>query len=108
MVWFMVALILGSFGFAAATVIHYKAVLDQFQPRIRTEEANVEKLEKAVERETSLRKQDAEKREALKLVVVEQKNKFNELKRNIGLAEQQQESLEMDLQKSEFKKAKER
>jgi DNA-binding NtrC family response regulator len=35
MLWFLVALILGSLGFAASTMIHYKEILGDLQPRLR-------------------------------------------------------------------------
>ena len=106
MVWVLVALILGSIGFAAHTIMHYKAYLDEVQPKLNNAQKAAERLEKEVEAETARKHQDEEQREAVKKRISEHKTRVAEANRNISEAEKEQEALEMKLAKQDFKKAR--
>ena len=106
MLWFLVALILGSLGFAASTGMNYKEILDALQPKLRDLQERVEKLKVAIKNETVSVREDEEKRATLHALIDEKKLAVSDMKRQVQAAEKEQESLEMDLQMNEFKKYK--
>lgn len=106
MVWFMVALILGSVTFAASTIMRYKGFLDEVQPRLNRARTAADKLEKGIEVETKRKHEDEEKRAAVQKRITDQKTRVAEVRREIVEAEKEQEELEMQMYKKEFKKAR--
>lgn len=106
MVWFLVALILGSHGFACATIMKYKESLDDLQPRLRDLQGRGEKLDVLFKKESGFLSQDEEKRTTIRALIDQKKIALTDLKRLVQEAEKAQESLEMDLQMNEFKKYK--
>jgi septal ring factor EnvC (AmiA/AmiB activator) len=106
MVWLLVALILGSVGFAASTIMKYKAFLDEVQPRLNRARTAADRLEKGAEVETTRKHQDEEQREELKKRISGHKTHVAEVKKKIMDAEKEQEELEMKLAKQDFKKAR--
>ena len=106
MLWPLVALILGSLGFAASTVMRYKAELEKLQPKVTRAQKAAEKLEKGVEVETTRKHEDEEKRAALQKRVTNHKTRVAEVRRSIVEAEKRQEELEMAMYKKDFKKGR--
>ena len=106
MVWLLVALILGSIGFAVSTIMKYKTTLDELQPRLNRARKSAERLEKAVEAETTLKHKEEEERDGLARQANEHKAKIAEIHRKISEAEKEQEELEMAMYKKEFRKGR--
>lgn len=106
MVWVLVALILGSVGFAASTIMKYKTYLDEVQPKLNRARKAAERLEKEVEVETANKHKDEEQLAALNKRISEHKTRVAEVKKKISDAESEQEDLEMALAKQDFKSAR--
>lgn len=106
MLWLMVFLILGSIGFGASTIMHYKTYLDAIQPKIKRAKEAAEKLEKGVEVETARKHADEEERAAVQKKITELKSRVSEIRRTLAESTKVQEELEMAAYKKEFKKAK--
>lgn len=108
MVWFLMALILGSFIYTVSIVMKYQADMAEGKDLILTFENQVDKLGKMIQHEKSLGQQLSEKLEQARKTSADLKNEITLVDAQINMGKQRETSLEMDMYKKEFKRSKQR
>lgn len=108
MAWVLVGLILGAIVYTVAVLGEYKTFLDDIQPAINRLEERGARLDEEVRKE-------ATKREVVRARIEEESRLVGEMKKDIlGIraqiqrAEEEEQKLEMENYKNEFRRSKSR
>ena len=106
MLWAYVVVILGAIIYVVYVIGDYNTYLKEEQPRIERFESRAEKLGQAADGEALLRDQVVARVAEAKELVAELKNTISAAQREVQGEAEREQTLEMDMYKSEFKRSK--